>query len=100
MRPTEGATITELYLRGPLSPTEVARCVQLTTAGMTEILDRLERAGHLRRDPHPSDRRKVVVSLTPSAVGLIEREAPTLVQLLAPLLDAGWVGRGPRWRPS
>ena len=34
---------------------------------MTGLLDRLERSGHLQRTPHPSDRRKVVITSTPHA---------------------------------
>lgn len=34
---------------------------------MTALLDRLEKSGHLRRRPHPSDRRKVLVSSTTHA---------------------------------
>jgi DNA-binding MarR family transcriptional regulator len=39
----------------------------MTTASVTSLLDRLQRAGHVVRRQHPSDRRKVVVELTPRA---------------------------------
>ncbi|MBY8844318.1 MarR family winged helix-turn-helix transcriptional regulator [Streptomyces sp. SP2-10] len=42
----------------------------LNSAGTTALLDRLERAGHVRRVRAASDRRKVVVEVTDGAVGL------------------------------
>jgi DNA-binding MarR family transcriptional regulator len=56
-----------LELIGPpyrMSPTELAEIVLRSTGGMTQILDRLERAGLVARAPDPDDRRKVVVELT------------------------------------
>lgn len=47
-----------------VTPIDLARHLGVSTASMTALLDRLERSGHLRRDPHPTDRRKVVVSTT------------------------------------
>ncbi len=56
-----------LELIGPpyrMSPTELAEIVLRSSGGMTQILDRLERAGLVARAPDPDDRRKVVVELT------------------------------------
>jgi DNA-binding MarR family transcriptional regulator len=41
--------------------------LQITTASVTELVERLGRAGLARRAPHPHDRRKVVLSLTDAA---------------------------------
>lgn len=49
---------------GARSPTQLARSVGQTTAGMTKTLDRLERGHLVARGSHPSDRRRVEVSLT------------------------------------
>jgi len=60
-----------LQLAGPphqMSPTELSEIVLRSSGGMTQILDRLEKLGLVRRSPDPSDRRKVLVGLT--AVGL------------------------------
>lgn len=50
-----------------VTPMDLARRLGISTASMTALLDRLERSGHLCRRPHPSDRRKVLVSSTPHA---------------------------------
>ena len=47
-----------------MSPTELAEVVLRSSGGMTQILDRLERAGLVARTPDPADRRKVLVALT------------------------------------
>jgi DNA-binding MarR family transcriptional regulator len=46
-------------------PSDMARSSLITTGGMTSRLDRLERAGLIRRTPDPADRRGVLVRLTP-----------------------------------
>jgi DNA-binding MarR family transcriptional regulator len=47
-----------------MSPTELSEIVVRSSGGMTQILDRLERAGLVARAPDPADRRKVLVALT------------------------------------
>jgi DNA-binding MarR family transcriptional regulator len=54
--------MTYLQQRGPLTPGQLAELSGLTTGTVTGVLDRLEKAGYVRRSPHPRDRRKVVVS--------------------------------------
>jgi len=49
---------------GPLAPTDLARLLGFTTGGVTTVLDRLERAGYVRRRPDPADRRRQVVEIT------------------------------------
>ncbi len=49
---------------GPLAPTALARMLGITTGGVTSVLDRLERAGYIRRRPDPGDRRRVEVEAT------------------------------------
>lgn len=44
----------------------------LAKTTLTSMLDRLEAAGHLRRNFDPSDRRAVKITLTPKARGLKE----------------------------
>src|SRR5919201_3969687 len=47
-----------------LTPTRLALDALISTAGMTNRLDRLEQAGLVRRRPDPDDRRGILVELT------------------------------------
>jgi DNA-binding MarR family transcriptional regulator len=44
-----------------LTPKEIAHWVQMGSGATTALIDRLEAKGFVRRVPHPSDRRSVVV---------------------------------------
>ncbi len=69
---TEMMALAELYAFGPSSPGDLAQFLSITSASTTSLLDRLERAGHVARSPHPSDRRRIVVELTPPAAARLE----------------------------
>jgi DNA-binding MarR family transcriptional regulator len=45
----------------------------LTSGGMTQRIDRLERAGLVRRSPDPADRRALRVSLTERGAQVVDR---------------------------
>ena len=64
---TEISALFYLFTEGTSTPTELAARLQITTASVTELVERLGRAGFARRAPHPHDRRKVVLSLTDAA---------------------------------
>ncbi|AXI86743.1 MarR family winged helix-turn-helix transcriptional regulator [Streptomyces griseoincarnatus] len=55
-----------------LSPRQLSATLMLTTGGMTGRLDKLERAGLLRRSPDPQDRRGLQVTLTEEGLRLID----------------------------
>lgn len=48
------------------TPSGMAHHLGISTASVTKLLDRLERAGHIVRAAHPSDRRALAISVTPS----------------------------------
>ncbi|HEX2682086.1 MAG TPA: MarR family transcriptional regulator [Candidatus Dormibacteraeota bacterium] len=52
---------------GPQKPTELAAAVGLTSGGLSIALERLEKAGYIRRRQHEHDRRSVVVEATVKA---------------------------------
>ena len=52
-----------LALNGPMTPSDFAKQTGLTSGTVTGVLDRLEKLEFIRRDRHPTDRRKVVVVL-------------------------------------
>jgi DNA-binding MarR family transcriptional regulator len=55
---------------------ELADRVLLSRSGMTRLVDRLERAGHLRRDRCSEDARGCFAVLTPEGVATLERARP------------------------
>lgn len=61
----ESAAIGELRARGPLPPSALAERLGIASASVTAMLDRLTLAGLLVRRPHPTDRRSLLVELTP-----------------------------------
>jgi DNA-binding MarR family transcriptional regulator len=62
----------------PLEPSEIARRVLITTGSMTSGLDTLEKRGLIRRMPHPTDRRKLVVDVTEDARAILDELLPSL----------------------
>lgn len=49
-----------------LGPTELARRLGVTSAAISGIVDRLSERGHVTRQAHATDRRRTVVSATPT----------------------------------
>jgi DNA-binding MarR family transcriptional regulator len=68
-----GLNLTDVKCLGPLAdgrPStigEIAERLGLTPGAVTRTIDRLEAAGYVRRDPDPTDRRKILI------VGVPER---------------------------
>jgi DNA-binding MarR family transcriptional regulator len=58
-----------------LRPTDFTATLMLTSSGTTKRLDRLEAAGHITREPDPSDRRGVLITLTPQGRRLVDKAA-------------------------
>lgn len=46
------------------TPSSIAHQLGVSTAATTRLIDRLARAGHVRRVPHPTDRRSLVIEVT------------------------------------
>lgn len=49
------------------TPADIAALLRLKSSSVTVMLDRLTASGHVRREPHPSDRRKLAIIATPGA---------------------------------
>lgn len=52
---------------GPSTQRDLARLCEVTPRNITGLVDGLAESGHVRRTPHPTDRRSVIVELTASA---------------------------------
>lgn len=69
---TDMQCVNVLDLLGPTTPGKLAECTGLTTGGVTVMLDRLEKAGFVKRAPNPKDRRSVMVSVNPKHLKKIQ----------------------------
>lgn len=75
--------LTTLVRSGPpykLMPTDLYKSMMMSSGGMTSRLDKLEKAGHIERCPHPDDRRALMVCLTDSGRKLIKDMIPDYVE--------------------
>lgn len=64
--------------REPLEPSVIAERLLVTTGTMTSLLDTLEKRDLIRRLPHPDDRRKLLVDITPAAQAILDDLLPSL----------------------
>jgi DNA-binding MarR family transcriptional regulator len=55
-----------------LSPTRLYEAAMITSGGMTNRVDRLERAGLVERRSDPKDRRGKLIALTDAGKGVID----------------------------
>jgi DNA-binding MarR family transcriptional regulator len=49
-----------------VGPKDLSRFLGITTASTTSLIDRLVASGHVHREPHPTDRRSLII--VPTAV--------------------------------
>jgi DNA-binding MarR family transcriptional regulator len=68
VNPTDLAAMEHLIQDGPLTPTELAKRLGLTTAAVTTSIDRLTAVGHVSRAPNPADRRGLLVVPAPASI--------------------------------
>ena len=61
MNPTDLESLDILVRHGPMTAGRLAELTGLTTGAITGLVDRLERHGYATREPHPTDRRRVIV---------------------------------------
>jgi len=62
----------------PLEPSVIAERLLVTTGSMTSLLDNLEKRGLIRRQPHPEDRRKLLIDITPAAQAIVDELLPAM----------------------
>ncbi|WP_233245511.1 MarR family winged helix-turn-helix transcriptional regulator [Salinibacterium hongtaonis] len=68
VNPTDLQAMQHLIMRGPMSPTDIAKALGMSTAAATVVVDRLTKVGHVTREKHPTDRRGIVVVPAPESV--------------------------------
>ena len=110
---TDSRCLDILERRGRMTAGALAEESGLTTGAVTALVDRLERAGYLRRTRDTIDRRKVFIELTPLMTsmteklfynmkemfeGMMERLTPKEVEAITYFLRAGTYINGHRAR--
>jgi len=63
-----------LWHHGPSSPGDIAIAERHQPQSLTRVLADMERRGHIERAPSPLDRRKVLLSLTPTGVRALQHD--------------------------
>lgn len=62
----------------PLEPSVIAERLLVTTGSMTSLLDNLQKRGLISRTPHPQDRRKLLIDVTPAGRAIVDQLLPSL----------------------
>jgi DNA-binding MarR family transcriptional regulator len=68
------AVLGTLDRHGPLTPGELAAHERVQPPSMTRIVAALEEAGLITRTDHPTDRRQVLVALSPGGKALLRED--------------------------
>jgi len=65
LSPSSGLVLGTLVDFGaPLPPNQIAERLIISRASVTSLIDSLERRGYVRRSPHATDRRMLLIELT------------------------------------
>src|SRR4051795_5422801 len=72
---------------GPMTPSQLGERLIVTRATVTGLLDSLEARGYVRRQPHATDRRSLVVELTPEGITTLQQ-----VRTIIHARETAWMG--------
>ncbi|WP_374110220.1 MarR family transcriptional regulator [Okibacterium sp. HSC-33S16] len=70
---TDLVALDQIFLDGPLTPSELAQRLALTTGSVTPLVDRIQAAGFVMREGNPNDRRSMLVRTTSAGNEVMER---------------------------
>jgi MarR family 2-MHQ and catechol resistance regulon transcriptional repressor len=76
LTPTQLGVLEGILHLGAMTQRELGRKVLTSAGNMTDVIDKLERRGLVSRTRAPSDRRSVLVDLTPAGRTLIQSVFP------------------------
>lgn len=74
LSPTQIATLATLERHGPMTLGELAAHERVQPPSMTRVIMYLDEAGLVTRDPHPTDGRQVIASVTDAGRELLEAD--------------------------
>jgi len=69
---TEGAVLGHLGRCGPMTPGQLARAEHVQPPSMTRVIELLERRKLVRREPHPTDGRQILVTRTAAGDAFVQ----------------------------
>jgi MarR family transcriptional repressor of emrRAB len=72
---------------GSASPGELCRQLTQSPANLTRIGDLLAARNLIRRSPHPVDRRRQVISITPAGTHMVQTLLPRITSAMTQLFD-------------
>ena len=82
------ATLRRIGAPHELTAGELVRQTMVTTGAITNRVDRLESRGLVERVPSPTDRRSVIIRLTPTGLELVDDVVATHLATEAQMLSA------------
>jgi MarR family transcriptional regulator, organic hydroperoxide resistance regulator len=80
LNPSDAECIDFLMEMGPSTAGDLAKVTRLTTGAITSVIDRLEKAGFVKRQSDPNDRRKVIISFIPKKHEIAKRYYAAMAQ--------------------
>src|SRR3954470_97717 len=87
LSPSQTAALATIERRGPLTPSEVAKCERIQRPTATRVIARREEAGLVVRAADPADGRSSLVSITAEGRALLEQGRANKDAFLARRLD-------------
>ncbi len=72
----------------PVNIRQLQRSLMLSSGGTTKRLDRLEAAGYIERLPDPTDRRGVLIGLSPAGRAVIDGAIPAITRFETTMVKA------------
>ena len=76
----EADALGHLARTGGMMPTQLGELLGMTSGGVTALTQRLERSGHISREPHPKDKRSSILKATPEIVERVQAEYRVLIR--------------------
>lgn len=80
---TERSTLGLIYQQGKILPSEAAQVEKVSTQSMSQVINHLFEIGYISKTGDENDKRKVLLSLTPSGKEFVERRRQEKQEWLA-----------------
>ena len=84
---TDFLALRYLAAHGQATPGDISRALNVTTARISVVVRRLEKNGMIERNPHPTDLRKFVISLSTTGKQYLEEQATAQLAAVTGMLE-------------